>query len=172
EVRDIVPPPPRPEDVFLTEDEFLKLVEGAPQVSLKELALNLLSVVSGPLSVDSNTESVGGGPESEVRRPEPSTTDDAPLTTDNGQRTTDEFVLPTEPAPKFHGAIKAFIEDVKSRLAGGERVAFVMPTAGKIERLREILKEYEIPFTTDESEVGNQKSEVRSQKSEPRKSET
>src|SRR5439155_20850866 len=139
EVRDIVPARPRPEDVFLTEDEFLKSAEGAPQLSLKEL---------GVRSSEFGVELA------------------------NSELSNSELFLPTEPAPKFHGAIKAFIEDVKSRLAGGERVAFVMPTAGKVERLREILKEYEIPFTTDESEVGSQKSEVRSQKSEPRKSET
>ncbi|PYV06009.1 MAG: hypothetical protein DMG26_04100 [Acidobacteria bacterium] len=39
EVRDIVPRRPQPEDVFLTEDEFLKSVEGAPQVSLKEFGV-------------------------------------------------------------------------------------------------------------------------------------
>ncbi|PYV20510.1 MAG: transcription-repair coupling factor, partial [Acidobacteria bacterium] len=129
EVRDIVPARPQPEDVFLTEDEFLKSVEGAPQVSLKEF---------GVRSSEFGVELA------------------------NSELSNSELFLPTEPAPKFHGAIKAFIEDVKSRLAGGERVAFVMPTAGKVERLREILKEYEIPFTTDKPEVRSQKSEVRS----------
>src|SRR5207245_6564750 len=126
--------PPQPEDVLLTEDEFVKSVEGAPQLSLKDLALRP-GVGSSEFGVELAIS---------------------------------ELFLPTEPAPKFHGAIKAFIEDVKSRLAGGERVAFVMPTAGKIERLREILKEYEIPFTTDKSEVRSQESGVRSQKSEVR----
>ena len=129
EVRDIVPRRPQPEDVFLTEDEFLKSVEGAPQVSLKEF---------GVRSSEFGVELA------------------------NSELSNSELFLPTEPAPKFHGAIKAFIEVVKSRLAGGERVAFVMPTAGKVERLREILKEYEIPFTTDKPEVRSQKSEVRS----------
>jgi transcription-repair coupling factor (superfamily II helicase) len=120
EVRDSVPPPPRPEDFLLTDDEFLKSVEGAPQLSLKELAVGG-AVVAGRLS-------------------------DKLPTTDLVHPASSEFFLPTEPAPKFHGAVKAFIEDVKSRLEGGERVALVMPTPGKVERLQQILTEYEVPF--------------------------
>src|SRR5207245_10471196 len=96
EVRDIAPGRPQPEDVFLTEDEFAKSVEGAPQLSLKELALR-----PGP-GVGSSEFGV------ELA---------------NSELSNSELFLPTEPAPKFHGAIKAFIEDVKSRLAGAERAA-------------------------------------------------
>jgi hypothetical protein len=39
EVRDVVPPRPRPEDICLTEKEFQEIVQGLPQVYLKELAL-------------------------------------------------------------------------------------------------------------------------------------
>jgi transcription-repair coupling factor (superfamily II helicase) len=58
------------------------------------------------------------------------------------------FVIPTERAPKFHGAVKAFIDDLKTRMAGHEFVAFVMPTTGKLDRLREMLNEYNILFQT------------------------
>ena len=163
EVRDVVPPRPRPQDLFLTEDEFLQSVESAPQVSLRELVFSPSSVVSSQLSVVSCQGSVESDPGFAVTGSElrptagdrPPTTvqsqqikDKGQRTTDKGQLTKDELVLPTEPAPKFHGAVKAFAEDVKSRLAARERVALVMPTAGKVERLQEILKEYEIPFSS------------------------
>jgi transcription-repair coupling factor (superfamily II helicase) len=39
EVRDVVPPRPRPEEVLLSQEEFLKSVEVLPQISVKELAV-------------------------------------------------------------------------------------------------------------------------------------
>jgi len=41
EVRDVVPPRPRPEDIFLTEQEFLESIRKVPQLYLKELSLSL-----------------------------------------------------------------------------------------------------------------------------------
>jgi len=58
-----------------------------------------------------------------------------------------EFFLHTQPPPQFQGGVKSLAEDLKQRLAQAETVVCVLPTAGKIERLRELLAEYEIPFT-------------------------
>ncbi|MGH9375766.1 MAG: transcription-repair coupling factor, partial [Terriglobia bacterium] len=57
------------------------------------------------------------------------------------------FVLATQPAPKFHGAVKSWIEDLRARRDRGERVVMALSSIGKIERLSETLKDYEIPFT-------------------------
>ena len=178
EVRDMWPPRPRPEEIFLTEPEFLKSVEGVTQIGLKEL-----SVVSSSWSAVRCQSSVVGEEEAAlsvvaeaigaVREPPPlqigspaqrdvGARHGVPLqeegqkshfTTDIGQRTTnelvsEEFVLLTQPAPKFHGAVKAWIEDLRTRLERQEIVSIVVPTPGKIERLREILKEYEVPFAS------------------------
>ncbi len=166
EVRDMAPPRPRPEEIFLTEAEFLKSVEGVTQIGLKELSVarGPLPVVSSQLSIVSRSESrvqsarsvvsgqlsVAGGQSS------------AEPATDKGLRTTNElvsedvgathvspvreFVLLTQPAPKFHGAVKAWIEDLGTRLERRETVSIVVPTTRKVERLREILQEYEVPF--------------------------
>jgi transcription-repair coupling factor len=40
EVRDVIPPRPRPEDIFLTEQEFLQSIRAVPQLYLKELSLS------------------------------------------------------------------------------------------------------------------------------------
>ena len=64
-------------------------------------------------------------------------------------------MLPSQPPPKFHAGIKALIEDLRSRLKLGESVIFVVPSSGKLDRLREILKEYEIPFGLADGGIGS-----------------
>jgi len=125
EVRDTVPARPRPEELFLTEAEFLKSLEGTPVISLKELA-----VASGR-----------GGPWP-AAPPAPEDTG----TEGQSPPLPNQFALPTQPAPRFHGAIKAMIEDITQRCARHETIIFVTPSAGKLDRLREIFTEYEIPF--------------------------
>jgi transcription-repair coupling factor (superfamily II helicase) len=61
-----------------------------------------------------------------------------------------EFPLLTQPPPKYQGRIKDLVEDLRVRLKHGETVIFVVPTSGKLDRLREILKDYEIPYETVE----------------------
>ena len=194
EIRDIIPPRPRLEEVVLTEAEFHRIDERAAQLDLKGL-----SVVSDPFSEAENQES---GEKSEIRnqksekeeigdtgdrsqeieeRPEtrnqkseeevPGVRDQVPeeesrekpeiqeseerqRTVDNGPRTKDDgqgtkdVVLETEPAPKFHGDVKAFAADLRTRLDQHETLVLVPPTTGKADRLREILEEYQIPFST------------------------
>ncbi len=56
-----------------------------------------------------------------------------------------EFVFLTQPGPKYHGAVKSIAEDLGKRYKGGETTLVVLSTAGKVDRLREILSEYNIP---------------------------
>jgi transcription-repair coupling factor (superfamily II helicase) len=58
----------------------------------------------------------------------------------------DELILQTQPSPKYQGRVKELVEDLRGRLKREESILFVVPTSGKVDRLREILKEYEIPF--------------------------
>ena len=55
-------------------------------------------------------------------------------------------ILLTQPPPKYQGRVKELVEDLRVRMKRGESVIFVVPTSGKVDRLREILKDYEIPF--------------------------
>jgi len=149
EVRDVVPPRPRPEEVFLTGAEFSKALELVSQVSLKELP-----IVRSPESESEDRSSMVGSEFSAGDR-ESGATDEGLGTIDHGQltrelgpRTADEFVLLTQPSPKFHGAVKAWIQELRTRLDTGDTVGMAIPTPGKVERLQEILKEYEVPFTS------------------------
>jgi transcription-repair coupling factor (superfamily II helicase) len=131
EVRDVVPPRPRPEELFIVEQEFLKSVECVPVLSLKELAVG---------------SALGNGscaPPAHIR---PEQHEGAPQQ--------GEFVLQTQPTPKLHGAVKAIIEDLSQRRAHRETVVLVLPTAGRLDRLREILTEYEVPFEVGEGPCG------------------
>jgi transcription-repair coupling factor (superfamily II helicase) len=57
-----------------------------------------------------------------------------------------EHILLSQPPPKFPGGVKPLAEDLRARLKQGGSVIFVVPTSGKVDRLQEILKEYEIPY--------------------------
>ena len=61
-----------------------------------------------------------------------------------------DLVLPSQPAPKYHGDVKAMVEDLHQRRSRREAITFVIPSDGKAGRLREILKEYEVPFESAE----------------------
>jgi transcription-repair coupling factor (superfamily II helicase) len=105
EVRDVIPPRPRPEDIFFTEQEFLESLGAMPQLYLKELSLS-------------------------------------------GEVESREFVLLTQPSPKFQAGVKGLVENLRGNLERGVSVVLVVPSSGKAERLRGILAEYEIPFAT------------------------
>ncbi|MGH9403023.1 MAG: transcription-repair coupling factor [Terriglobia bacterium] len=123
EVRDVTPPRPCPEDLLLGEDEFQNMLAECSQLELKELEVAL---AAGPEIPDSG-----------LQIPEPTTT----------RQDRRGFTLLTQPAPKFHGAVKSWIEDLRGRRENGERVLIALSSNGKIERLEETLKDYNIPFT-------------------------
>ncbi|MGH9447457.1 MAG: CarD family transcriptional regulator, partial [Terriglobia bacterium] len=114
EVRDMVPPRPRPDDLLLSEDEFEAALRQSPQAALQELEI-----------------------------------EDHEATPGNNCGLRPRCVLRTQPAPQFHGNLKAFIEYLGARREGHESVAIALSTRGKIERLCETLREYSAPFTTE-----------------------
>lgn len=130
EVRDMKPPRPLPEDLLLSEGEFQKAIEPYAGLALKELEIAL------------------AGGEAHDGRETTSSPDAArgnsvpPVVT--GQEC---FTILTQPAPKFHGAVKAWVEDLRARRARRERVLIALSSAGKIERFEETLKDYGLPFT-------------------------
>jgi transcription-repair coupling factor (superfamily II helicase) len=177
EVRDITPPRPQPHDVYLGNAEFARAIQGLAQISLKELGIESIApaaevssqavVIGGDLYFppegqdfaqeleksdelrvtsderrDTSVEnSVVPSPQSLAPSPLPRAPD-APM-----NRWPDHPIL-TQSPPKYQGGVKALVEDLRVRVKRGESVIFVVPTSGKVDRLREILKDYEIPFTT------------------------
>ena len=130
EVRDVIPPRPTPEDILLTGKEFLASIGEMPQLYLKELALSR-GVESqepsrGVESLESSSQELSGRYEG----------------------CEEELVLLTQPSPKFQAGVKNLVENLRGNLERGVSVVLVTPSAGKADRLRGILTEYEIPFAT------------------------
>ena len=53
--------------------------------------------------------------------------------------------LASQPVRKYHGNIRDLIADLGKFRDAGERIAFLFANSGRAERLRDILKEYDIP---------------------------
>ncbi len=106
EVRDMVPPRPRPEDLLLDGDEFEAAISPYPQAVLQEIEIE-----------------------------------------DHEAGARERQLLPTQPAPQFHGNLKGFIDYLRARLEGAQSVTIALSSRGKIERLCETLREYSVPFT-------------------------
>src|SRR3990172_6442108 len=58
----------------------------------------------------------------------------------------DHFALASQPTPRFRGAVPVFLEEARQRLRAGSRVLVASATSGEMERMAEILGEYEIPY--------------------------
>ncbi|HUO24299.1 MAG TPA: transcription-repair coupling factor [Candidatus Aquilonibacter sp.] len=52
----------------------------------------------------------------------------------------------TQPAPRFHGAVPAMLEEVQKLTAGGSQVLFAAPNTGEVERLADVFTEYNVSF--------------------------
>ncbi len=143
EVRDTVPAPPRPEEIFLTESEFNSAFDASTSVLLKEL--DILETKASTVMAREELYA----PTTLVREVMSA---DRPT-----EASSSEHILASQPSPKYHGAVKPMMEDLRERFKRGELVTFGVPTGGKIDRLREILTEYEIPFeNTSETESAKQ----------------
>ncbi len=54
--------------------------------------------------------------------------------------------IPTRPSLAFHGNMQVAVAEARTMVEQGYRVAFFAPTAGELERLADILREYSVPF--------------------------
>jgi transcription-repair coupling factor (superfamily II helicase) len=52
----------------------------------------------------------------------------------------------SQPAPRFHGAIPAMLEEVKKQIGEGRRVLVAVPNTGEVERLADVFSEYGVSF--------------------------
>lgn len=170
EVRDVIPPRPRPEDIFLTKREFLESIRAVPQLYLKELSIEttLPATTEGytsdsdPLTTEirEDTQEAAARAGSHSSSTAESLT---PIQEAGGQNPPEflvanheggrslplpnhEFVLLTQPSPTFQAGVKGLADNLRGALEQGMSVVLVVPSSGKTERLRGILTEYEIPF--------------------------
>ncbi len=55
-------------------------------------------------------------------------------------------VLRTQPTTKYHGQVPAFLAEVRSRVTSGEHVLISAGSAGELERLADLCREYDVPY--------------------------
>src|SRR5262249_31661893 len=57
-----------------------------------------------------------------------------------------------QPASRYHGQVPAFMSEIRSKLASGENVLITAATAGELERLADLCREYEVAYQLGEME--------------------
>ncbi|MCI0350694.1 MAG: transcription-repair coupling factor, partial [Acidobacteriales bacterium] len=57
-----------------------------------------------------------------------------------------EIVFSSQPTPRFHGSLPTAVEEVGKLSAAGNNVVFAVPNIGEVERLAEILSEYNLAY--------------------------
>jgi transcription-repair coupling factor (superfamily II helicase) len=60
--------------------------------------------------------------------------------------------IATQPSARYHGQVSAFMAEVRSRIAAGDTVLIAAASAGELERLADLCREYEVPHTLGELE--------------------
>ena len=131
EVRDAVPARPRPEEIFLTEEEFAISNRNAASLWLRELPFD-----AAPRSAATDLPA----------QADPASAGDSPASSGLASGAGREFVFASQPTPKFHGGLKRLIEEIRSRYERGEQLILVLPSAGKLGRMSEVLTDYQLPF--------------------------
>jgi transcription-repair coupling factor (superfamily II helicase) len=58
----------------------------------------------------------------------------------------EEIVFASQPTPRFHGSLPAAVEEVAKLSAAENNVVFAVPNLGEVERLAEILAEYNVAY--------------------------
>ena len=61
-------------------------------------------------------------------------------------KTLGEIAFNSRPTLRFHGSIPAFLEQVRSLMQQETRMLLVAPNQGEVERLANLLREYELPY--------------------------
>jgi transcription-repair coupling factor (superfamily II helicase) len=60
--------------------------------------------------------------------------------------------IATQPTPRFHGNVSAFMAEARARIAAGERVLMATGNLGELERYVDLCHEYEVPYRLGEIE--------------------
>ena len=169
-VRDMSPPRPRPQEIFLSGEEFWRSLENAPRLGFKELGVDApvaapavipakagIHTAGETLSAPSDDAGSAGIPAFEGRTADDeSRADGASGDSPNSENASlaltlsldrpEDFALPSQPAPRHHGALRNWTDDLRSRIAAGDSAILALAASGRVERLHEILSEYAIPF--------------------------
>ena len=57
-----------------------------------------------------------------------------------------------QPATRYHGQVAAFMAEVRGKITAGQHVLIATASAGELERLADLCREYEVPYALGEME--------------------
>jgi transcription-repair coupling factor (superfamily II helicase) len=107
----------RPEDLYLSPDEWLERAAAQPGVDLEHLGLGTFTPVSAKAAL-------AGDPGAPDQRLE----------------------IKSQPAMRFHGSIQSMADAVRQLTAENKHIIFGAANTGEVERLADIFTEYSLPF--------------------------
>jgi transcription-repair coupling factor (superfamily II helicase) len=115
----------RPEELYLSPEEFESKLRSLPRADLQHLGLG----EENPPQM--NTDKHGSEEEE---------TDQRSSVFIGGH-----FLL-SQPTTRFHGSVPAMVDEVKKLSAEGKRVLFAAASTGEVERIADMFSEYGVPF--------------------------
>jgi transcription-repair coupling factor (superfamily II helicase) len=132
----------RPGDLYLTPESWHDAIAKLSGADFEYLAITRPSDAPPPSVIVSGAESSQSELSAESKEA---------YSQENVERVSDAAPRPeaaflSQPAPRFHGAVPAMIEEVKKLTTGGTRVILAAPNTGEVERLADIFTEYNASY--------------------------
>ncbi len=117
----------RPEELYLSPEEFEAKLKSLPRADFQHLGLG--EEQNEPrISTDQHgSEAIYSDPRASV------------------EIRGSAFLL-SQPTTRFHGSVPAMVDEVKKLSAGGKRVLFTAASTGEVERIADLFSEYGVPF--------------------------
>ena len=142
--------------LFELRDEMLVIVD-EPEAIERASILSRARLLETALKADGDGDGVGQEsvapsivPEDEWRealgRTQRLSLEQLPLQRDNVEPKT----LRVQTVTRYHGQVSAFLAEVRGRVAAGEHVLITAASTGELERLTDLCREYEVPYSLGE----------------------
>jgi transcription-repair coupling factor (superfamily II helicase) len=136
-----------PEKLFLTPDELRHHLDATQRIELRLLGSAALSfqdelnteTISSAAAMKAATEADVALPSAFMR-----SQNAAPLFLFAPAPGSREIEIPSRSVRRWHGRVRELAEDLRQQMLAGHQTFFVLPSTGVADRLREMLREYDI----------------------------
>ncbi len=144
-----------PEKLFLTPDELRRRIDAAQRVELRLLGSSALAIEE-ELSTEeiSSARALNTARTADIALPAAFTRTaaaTAPLFLFPPESQIIEVEIQSRSVRRWHGHVAELAAELKQQLSAGQQMIFVLPSTGVAERMREMLREYEINAVLSQS---------------------
>ena len=128
----------KPRLLYMETEEFRARLERFPLLEIEELNISKMDGTGARASCPQILENAGILPSfSEICRQDARDPGSISITS--------PVYFSSQPVRKYHGNIREMTGDIQKFREAGEKIVFILSSSGLAERIRDILKEYEIP---------------------------